>query len=159
MSDDLVPSVHQLQQARRAAIVSFEALLQQHEGAVCGDSEQFPLVHRFAPGLYCREIFIPKDSLLTGKIHREAHPVFLMQGRIRVYTEQHGMQELEAPLVFIAPAGVKRAALALTDVVWVTVHHNPADTTDLAALEAAVIAPTFEAFAAQLAAGQRALKE
>ena len=158
MSDDLVPSVHQLQQARRAAIVSFEALLQQHEGAVCGDSEQFPLVSRFAPGVYVREIFIPKNSLLTGKIHREAHPVFLMQGRIRVYTEQHGLQELEAPLVFIAPAGVKRAAVALEDTVWVTCHHNPTNTNDLEVLEAQIIAPTFEAYETQIAAG-RAPKE
>ena len=146
MSDELTPSARAMQQSRREALLDFEEVLAQHPGAVFGDSEQFPLVHRFCPGIYVREIFIKAGSLLTGKIHREAHPVFLMQGAIRVFTEQGGMRELTAPLCFIAPPGAKRAALALEDTVWVTVHHNPSNTQDLAQLEAEIIAPSFEAY-------------
>lgn len=149
MSDELVPSATQMQ--RRASIVAFEAALAQHPQAVVGDSDQFPLTHRFAPGVYVREIFIPQGSLLTGKIHREAHAVFLMQGRLRVLTEQGGLQELSAPQCFLAPPGVKRAALALTDVVWITVHANPTNTTDLAALEALITVPGFAALTAEQA--------
>lgn len=154
MSEDLVTYESHLQTARRTQIQAFEAWLTQHPEAVQGDSEQFPLVHRFAPGVYVREIFIPAGSLLTGKLHKQAHPVFLMQGAIRVYTEGGGMQELVAPLVFIAPAGTKRAALALEDTVWVTVHAT--SSTDLEAIEAEVIAPSFEAleqWRAQIEAG------
>jgi quercetin dioxygenase-like cupin family protein len=144
-----------LEQARRRGqILAFEAALAQHPKAVAGDSDQFPLVHRFAEGLYVREIFIPAGSLLTGKIHKQAHPVFLMQGALLIYTEAGGTQELHAPLVFIAPAGVKRAALALEDTVWVTVHAT--SSTDLAQIEAEVIAPSFaayDAFRAGLAGG------
>lgn len=157
MSDDLIPyETRAVQAQRRGQILGFEALLAQHPQAVCGDSDTFPLTHHFAEGLYCREIFIEAGSLVTGKIHRQAHPVLLMQGAIRVYTEQGGTQDLHAPLCFIAPPGVKRAALALSDVVWVTVHANPTDTRDLRMLEEEIIAPSFaeyDSWRAQLEAG------
>ena len=147
MSDELTPyDPPALLTQRREALLEFEALLKHHPQAVVGDSELFPLVHRFAPGIYLREIFLKAGSLVSGKIHREAHPVFLMQGAIQVFTEASGLTELHAPLVFIAPAGVKRAALVLEDTVWCTVHHNPSNTQDLAALEAEIIVPSFEAF-------------
>ena len=40
--------------------------------AVVGQAPQidFRLKHTFAPGVYCREIFIPAGSVVIGKIHR-----------------------------------------------------------------------------------------
>jgi hypothetical protein len=138
----------------RAQIAALEAALRQHPDAVFGDSALCPLIHRFADGLYTREIFIPKGTVLTGKIHRHAHPNFLMQGEVMVVTEAGGREHLIAPLALISPPGTKRAVYALADTVWCTVHLNPDNTRDLAVLEAQIIAPTYEAFvASQLASG------
>lgn len=129
----------------RASLEAFEAVLATHPQAVEGDSDQFPLTHTWGGGLYLREIVIPQGSLLTGKIHKTEHAVFLMQGRIRVVSEEGGMQELSAPAYFLSAAGTKRAALALSDVVWVTVHATT--TTNLETLEEELIAPSFTAYA------------
>lgn len=132
--------------ARRDQILAFEAALAQMPGAVFGDA--FPLRHTFAPGLYVREITIPKGTVLTGKVHRHTHPNFLLQGEVIVFTEQGGREHLTAPMALLSPAGTKRAILALEETVWVTVHHNPDNLTDLVALEAAIIAPDYAALAA-----------
>lgn len=146
-----------LQSSRRSQILVFEAALAQVPGAVVGDSEHFPLTHHFAPGMYLREMRIPAGSLLVGKIHKEEHLVVLLQGALRLYTEAGGMQEVRAPAVLRSPPGAKRAALALEDTKWVTVHANPTDTRDLHELEEHIIASSYaeyDAWRAQLEAGQ-----
>ena len=136
--------------AIRDQIYALEAALSQHPDAVFGDSDLCPLTHRFADGIYMREIRIPKGTVLTGKIHKYAHPNFLMSGEVLVVTEHGGREHLKAPLALISQAGTKRAVVALEDTVWITVHAT--SETDPAAIEAEVIAPDYEAFAAFQAA-------
>jgi hypothetical protein len=143
----------------RDQIAALEQALLQHPDAVCGDSELCPVTHRFAPGIYLREIFIPKGTVLTGKLHKHAHPNFLMRGEVMVVTEHAGRQHLTAPLAMISQAGTKRAVYALEDTVWITVHANPDNTRDLAVLEAQIIAPNYEAFEALHAATTLAIEE
>jgi quercetin dioxygenase-like cupin family protein len=107
---------------RRAQIFALEAALSQHPDAVFGDSDLCPLTHTFADGVYVREIFIPKGTVLTGHIHKYAHPNFLMRGEVIVVTEHGGREHLKAPLSMISPPGTKRAVWALEDTVWITVH-------------------------------------
>lgn len=143
MPDDLPVLPQALQQAqRRGQLLAFEAALAQVPGAVFGDSDLCPLTHHFGDGIYMREMFLPAGTLLTGKIHKHAHPVFLVRGALRLMTEAGGVEELHAPLAFMAPPGVKRAALALEDTVWITVHVTASR--DLPTIEAALIAPTFQ---------------
>jgi len=129
----------------RAQIGRMEAALRQHPDAVHGDSDQFPLTHSFAEGCYVRQIFLPKGAVLTGKIHKHAHPNFLMSGEVLVVTEHGGREHLTAPRAMISQPGTKRAIVALADTVWITVHVTNA--TDLAKIEAEVIAPDYGALA------------
>jgi hypothetical protein len=98
--------------------------------------------HHFAPGVYMRELRIPKGAVLTGKIHRTAHLNILAKGDISVMTE-HGVKRLVAPCVIESAPGIKRAGYAHEDCVWICVH--PTTETDLAKLEEQLIAPSFEA--------------
>lgn len=98
--------------------------------------------HHFAPGVYMRELRIPKGAVLTGKIHRTDHLNILAKGEISVLTE-HGVRRLTAPCVIQSSAGIKRAGYAHEDTIWITVH--PTHETDLAKLEEQLIAPSFEA--------------
>jgi len=100
--------------------------------------------HHFSPGIYARELFIPKGAILTGKIHRAAHLNFLVKGDISVLTE-HGVKRLIAPCAITSGAGIKRAGYAHEDSIWIAVHPNPDDERDLEKLEARYIAPTFDA--------------
>lgn len=101
-----------------------------------------PLKHHFAPGVYAREIFIPAGTVIIGKIHKHAHVNIISQGSASVMTE-FGEMKIEAPCTFISQPGTKRAVLAITDVIWTTVH--PTDETDLAKIEDEVIAKDYAA--------------
>lgn len=57
--------------------------------------EDAPLIHHFAPGLYAREIFLPKGLIIIGKIHRHAHVNTISKGHVIVATE-FGTEELKA---------------------------------------------------------------
>ena len=125
----------------REKILEFEEMLKQSPDALYGDV--MPLKHSFAPGIYMREIFLPKGMILTGKIHRHPHPNFLMKGKIEMVTESGGIEAMEAPQAMISPAGTKRVIHVLEDTIWVTVHHNPTNETDLAKLEKEIIAEDY----------------
>jgi len=128
----------------RAKIMAFEQIIRKTPGAIIGDSEAMPLTHKFAEGVYVREIFIPKGYVLTGKIHKHSHPNFLMKGEVIVVTEQGGQEHLKAPLSIISQPGTKRAIMALEDTVWITVHVT--NETDLEKIEDYVIAKSFEEY-------------
>jgi hypothetical protein len=131
---------------RREGILNFEKVLSEDPDATFVDSKHIELTHRFSDKMYVREIFIEKDTMLTGKIHLHDHPNFLMSGQVLVVTEDGGKEFLEGPLAMISPAGTKRALYAITDVTWVTVHLNPCNTQDLGELEKLVIAKDYEQY-------------
>jgi len=155
MSNELTENIPSSLQAPeiRSMIMQFEEELSKVPGAVFGDTEQMPLKHSFGDGVYVREIFIPKGYVLTGKIHKHAHPNFLMSGEVIVATETEGQQHLIAPMAMISQPGTKRAVVALEDTWWITVHVT--DETDLVKIEEHVIAKDYE----ELAAFQVARKE
>ncbi len=95
-------------------------------------------VHHFVDGLYAREITIRAGTILTGKVHSTEHLNIVSAGRIAVWTED-GMKIVAAPCTLISRPGTKRVGFALEDTVWTTIHANPQNLTDLAALELALI--------------------
>lgn len=105
-----------------------------------------PLQHVYPPGLYLRTIFIPKGTVVVGKIHRHRHGNILSQGEVAVLTESGGLEQLRGPITGVSEPGTKRAVYALTDVVWTTIHLNPTNTQDLEQLEREIIAPTYQAY-------------
>ena len=135
----------EIRAARRESIVDFEKKLSEQPGALFGDNDFMPLKHSFADKIYVREIFIPKGSVLVGKIHKHSHPNFLLQGVADVVTE-FGSERLTAPMSMISSAGTKRAVHAIEDCRWVTVHENPTNTQDLNELEMYIIAESYEEY-------------
>ena len=109
------------------------------------------LTHYFTPmdetygcGTYARQMFIPKDTLIIGKIHRHQHLNFIMQGEVKVFTE-FGTKEYKAPCVFISEIGLKRSVYAVEDTIWVTVHQTKhLGEENLSKMEEEVIAPNYE---------------
>lgn len=103
-----------------------------------GEPLGMALEHHFADGVYGRELFVPAGSLITGKIHRHSTLNVLVQGDITVTTPE-GLKRIQAPAVFVSPAGTKKVGFAHTDVRWLNVH--PTKLKDLAAIEAKFIVP------------------
>jgi hypothetical protein len=118
----------------RAQIERLEQHLVQHEQVA------IEAVHRFAAGMYAREITIPADTLMTGKVHRAEHVSIMLSGVMDVLTET-GMRRVVGPEVFISPSGTKRVGYAHTEVRWITVHLNPDDGTDIELIESRLVEP------------------
>ena len=129
----------------REKIVGVEARLRQALEKTGDAQPDCPLKHYFAPGAYGREIFIPKGTLLVGKIHKHSHLNMLMKGKVSVLTEE-GPKVLEGPLTMVSPPGTKRVVYTHEDTVWVTVHLT--NETDLEKIEDEIIAKTYEEFEA-----------
>lgn len=119
----------------RGSIVRLQEVLEGHEQTDC------PLRHHFAPGVYAREMSASAGTLIVGKIHKQTHLIFFLKGSGYIATE-HGREYFTAPHTSVTPAGTKRAIFAATDILWTAVH--PTDKTDLAEIEAEVIAPSYD---------------
>ena len=95
----------------------------------------FKLTHTFLPGLYIREIFMPAGSVLTTKVHKVEHPFFVLQGSASVYSENDGPQLVVAPHRGITHIGTRRLLVVHEDMVWITVHPNLENITDVEILD------------------------
>lgn len=76
-----------------------------------------PVKHYFAPGLFAREITIPKGTCLVGAVHKADSLVVLSAGCLELATE-NGPVRISAPHTRLCKAGAKNAAVALEDAVW-----------------------------------------
>jgi hypothetical protein len=100
-----------------------------------------PVTHRFSPGLYLREIFMPAGSIVVGKIHATEHFNIVLSGECYVYTVE-GVQHIKAPYTFVSKAGIQKIVANVTDVIWQTTHVT--DKTDIDEIEKDVIAESYE---------------
>lgn len=100
-------------------------------------NELCPVTHHFSQGVYAREMFIPKGTVLTGKIHKYTQLNIMSQGELSVLTEE-GIKRVKAPFTIVSPPGTKRIAYAHEDTIWTTVHGT--DETDLEKIEAHYVA-------------------
>jgi len=93
-----------------------------------------PLVHRFPPGLYIRQITMPAGSIITSRIHKYEAPFFITKGKCIVVSEHEGTVTYQAPHSGITKPGTRRLLLILEDTIWTTVHPNPDGIADVGEL-------------------------
>jgi len=103
--------------------------------------------HHFGGGIYARELLIPKDTVLTGKMHTHEHLNIMLSGDITVSTET-GTKRINKPCVITSKPGTKRAGYAHEDTIWITFHATKE--TDLAVIESIFIADNPQEFIEQL---------
>jgi quercetin dioxygenase-like cupin family protein len=80
-----------------------------------------PVRNVFSGGVYAREVFIPKGTMLVGKVHMTEHLNVCLQGDLTFLTVD-GPKRIKAPAMFSSPAGTKKLAYANEDSIWVNVH-------------------------------------
>ena len=98
-------------------------------------------IHRFAPGVYLREMFVPAGVTMTGAIHKTAHISIFLEGSMIVTNQDGEAVEIHAPIVELAQPGTKRAGHTLTPVRWLTVH--PTELTDIDEIEDMIVTNDF----------------
>lgn len=110
--------------------------------------------HNIHGGLYDREIEIPADTVLTGKIHLVDHVFILTKGDLSVMTDE-GIKRIQAPARFNVKAGIKKIGYAHSDVICTTIHAT--NTTDLDALEKELFADSDLKWVGELMKDKQAL--
>ena len=88
-------------------------------------------------GIYGRELFVPKGVMLVGKIHKYPNMNIIAKGDISILIDDY-IKRVQAPYIFVAPAGAKRIAYAHEDTVWFMPHRT--DEVDVDKIESFFIA-------------------
>lgn len=88
-----------------------------------GEQREFEVKHTFINGMYIRELFIPKGSLLIGKIHKLECMNIVSKGDISILTE-HGSSRVTAGHSAVSPAGTQKVGFANEDTVFVNVFRT-----------------------------------
>lgn len=103
----------------------------------------FNPVHYFAKGLYARELFMPKGSAVTGKIHTKEHLVIILYGDVSVASNE-GVTRYVGPCTFVGKAGSKRALYMHEDTLWTAIHST--EETTVEACEATLATNSYDDF-------------
>tara|TARA_R110000772_G_scaffold68875_4_gene152501 strand:- start:5031 stop:5879 length:849 start_codon:yes stop_codon:yes gene_type:complete len=91
-----------------------------------------PVVHRFGPGLYIREVTLPAGALSIGHAQKTEHLNVMLTGRVSIVGENGKVKELVAPLTFVGQPGRKVGYIHET-VIWQNIYATTE--TDVAKLE------------------------
>jgi hypothetical protein len=97
---------------------------------------EVPLQHRFAPGIYLREVVMPAGTIVIGHQHKTEHFNIVLSGRALV--SMNGVtREIVAPCILKSEVGVRKILYIREEMRWATIH--PTDETDVAKLEDSLI--------------------
>ena len=112
------------QSSMREKVFKAEALMLQMP------QRELEVKHYFSQGVYARELYIPKDTILVGKLHKYKQLNILSKGDISVLIDEE-VKRIQAPFTVVSPAGTKRIAYTHEDSVWLTIHGTEETDIDL----------------------------
>lgn len=81
-----------------------------------------PLTHRFTPGMYIREIFMPAGTVVSTALHKTEHPFVISKGDVSVWRDGFPVERLKAPHTGITKPGTRRLIYIHEDTIWITFH-------------------------------------
>jgi len=110
--------------------------------AMPGEKREFHVEHTIKDGMYMRKLFIPKGSLIIGKVHKLDCLNIVAQGDISVLTET-GSARLRAGFTVASPAGIQKVGYAHEDTIFINVFRT--DETDVDRIEDVVAWESYEA--------------
>lgn len=100
------------------------------------EQSEMPVIHRFSPGLYIREVSMPAGTLAIGHRQKTEHLNVLLKGRVRMVNASGQIDELVAPMMFVGQPGQKMGYI-VEDMVWQNVYATTE--TDIETLESMFI--------------------
>jgi hypothetical protein len=100
-----------------------------------GEKAEMPIDHTLIDGVYTRTLFIPKGTILVGKIHLKECINIVAKGDISILTET-GLGRVQAGYVARSGPGTQKVGYAHEDTVFVNVFRT--DETDIEKIEAEI---------------------
>lgn len=99
------------------------------------DALTFHVEHEVCEGMYLRKLFIPKDSLVVGRVHKKHCHNVVASGCISVLTET-GSATLKAGFTGMSQPGTRKLGFAHEDTIFINVFRT--DKTVLSEIEAEI---------------------
>jgi hypothetical protein len=87
--------------------------------------------HLFADGMYCRQVTMPKGSLVIGHIHKKEAINVLASGKILIKTRREDeWEEISAPFVNSTKGGMRKIIYVLEDAYFMNIFRTENTTLD-----------------------------
>ena len=83
-----------------------------------------PTFHRFADGIYIREIHAPAGTIFTSVTHKTCHPFVMSKGVADICDEYGDVTRYTAPFTGITEVGTRRVFMVIEDMIWTTFHRT-----------------------------------
>lgn len=93
------------------------------------------VIHRFRPGVYIREVTIPKGAIAVGHRQRYEHLNILTRGSVAMIGDDGQVKVISAPATFVGKPG-REVGGCIEECSWQNVYPNPDNCRDIEALEA-----------------------
>jgi len=101
-------------------------------------NDSVPLKHAFADQIYIRQMEMKKGGLVVGAIHKHLHVWFLLTGSLTI-GHKNEVEDYIAPCYVISQPGAHRVIYANEDSIFVNIHKNPENITDIRELEKQIV--------------------
>lgn len=101
----------------------FEYYLKNYTDGSEQTAKELPLEHFICNKTYVRQITLPKDMILTGKVHNFDHTSILSKGDVTIMTDE-GTVRIKAPATWMSKAGTKRLIYVHEETIWSTIHQS-----------------------------------
>lgn len=88
--------------------------------------------HHFFPGIYIREVNIPRGALAVGHRQRFEHLNVFLKGDVSILNDDGSLSRIKAPMMFMGKPG-RKCGYVHENVVWLNVYAT--DETDVETLE------------------------
>jgi len=111
-------------------------------------TEQLPITHNFADQIYLRQMNMSKDQLVVGAFHNHKHIWFLMTGRVSIKSNEEIVEHV-APCYTVSEPGTQRFIYAHEDSIFINIHKNPNNTTNIKELEKTIVSLNKEEYEKQ----------
>lgn len=80
-----------------------------------------PVVHRFGPGIYIREVTLRAGTIAIGHAQRFEHTNMMLTGAVAMLRDDGSIQVLRAPLFFVGKPG-RKVGYVIEDTVWQNIY-------------------------------------
>jgi len=94
-------------------------------------NEIFPVKHHLEGGLYTRERFMAKGSLVVSLIHKQHHPSFILEGEVSYINDRGQVEKVKTGDKIFTKLGTQRVLYMHKDTRWACVYKtestNPKD--------------------------------
>ena len=97
--------------------------------------ELFPLQHHIEGGLYTREVFMPKNTVVVSLIHKQNHPSFVLEGEASVLLDNGDIVKYKQGDKIMTKIGTQRVLFIHEDTRWVCVYKTDAKTVEEAEID------------------------